>query len=263
MKWDEICLDEVLDFHSNERIPLSTLERDNKKGSYRYYGAQGVIDYIDDFIFDGEYVLIAEDGANLITRNQPIAFKVDGQFWVNNHAHVVRAKGGKTLNYFITILLNNLNIAGYVTGAAQPKLNQKNLKQIKVTLPPLPAQRKIAAILAAYDDLIENNLKRIVLLEKSARLLYEEWFVRLRFPGHEHTEIEDGIPEGWKLGKVGDVCADARETIPPNKIDPSTPYIGLEHMPRRSIFLNEWGIAESVQSNKFKFNKGDILFGKI
>ena len=94
------------------------------------------------------------------------------------------------------------------TGAAQPDLNHGAFKSIKVNIPPLPTQRKIATILSAYDDLIENNLKRIKLLEEKAQLTYEEWFVRMKFPGHETTPInqETGLPEWWEKKKIGDIC---------------------------------------------------------
>jgi type I restriction enzyme S subunit len=198
MKVEERTLGDVLDFYDHIRVPLSSLERETRQGEYRYYGAQGVIDHINEYLFDGEFILIAEDGANLVTRKEPIAFFVDGQFWVNNHAHVVRGKEYVADSFYIAALLNNLNIAGYITGAAQPKLSQQNLKQIKVQLPSYNGQRCIADILSAYDDLIENNRRRMALLEESARLLYREWFVRLRFPGHEHTHIINGVPDAWE-----------------------------------------------------------------
>ena len=197
-RFTAIRLGDALEFHSNRRIPLSSLERETRQGDYRYYGAQGVIDHLDDFIFDGEFVLIAEDGANLVTRNQPIAFLVDGQFWVNNHAHVVRGKDGVLDNYFLTAALNHTSVAGYVTGAAQPKLSQGNLRLVELPLPDWATQRRISSMLRAYDDLIENNRRRMALLEESARLLYREWFVHLRFPGHESTRVVDGLPVGWE-----------------------------------------------------------------
>ncbi|MCP5243441.1 MAG: restriction endonuclease subunit S [Burkholderiales bacterium] len=189
---------ELVDFYDHIRVPLSGMEREKRQGEYRYYGAQGVIDHIDDYLFDGEYVLIAEDGANLVTRNEPIAQIVRGQFWVNNHAHIVKAKDGVSTNNFINCLINSKNISGYVTGAAQPKLSQKNLKVIKFDVPAYDVQVRIDDLISKYDDLIENNKRRIALLEESARQLYKEWFVRFRFPGHEHVKIVDGVPEGWK-----------------------------------------------------------------
>ena len=262
-RFKEQQLGDVLEFYDHQRIPLSSLERDNRKGEFRYYGAQGVIDHIDKFIFDGQFILIAEDGANLVTRNQPIAFLVDGQFWVNNHAHVVQGKPGVADDFFLTALLNNLNIAGFVTGAAQPKLSQQNLRQIKVSLPDFRTQMAITNVVAAYDDLMENNRRRMALLEESARLLYREWFVHLRFPGHEKAKLTNGVPKGWKAGTLRDICTDIRESVSPEELEPETPYIGLEHIPRRSISLVEWGRADAVTSSKSRFQAGDILFGKI
>ncbi len=118
-------------------------------------------------------------------------------------------------------------------------------------------------MLSSYDDLIENNRRRMALLEESARLLYQEWFVRLRFPGHEHTRIVFGVPAGWKRKTLGDLCREIRETVAPDALEPDTPYIGLEHLPRRSISLGEWGTAEQVTSSKHRFRAGEILFGKI
>ena len=87
-------------------------------------------------------------------------------------------------------------------------------------------------IISAYDDLIENNRRRMQLLEQAARLLYKEWFVHLRFPGHEHTRIIDGVPEGWEKKVLGDVCLEVRETVSPSTLEANSPYIGLEcHRP--------------------------------
>ncbi|MGQ4276860.1 restriction endonuclease subunit S [Pseudidiomarina sp. E22-M8] len=205
MNWVEVEFQKLVNFYNHIRVPLSGMEREKRQGSYRYYGAQNIIDYVDDYLFDGEYVLIAEDGANLMTRNAPIAQIVDGQFWVNNHAHIVKAKEGVSTNRFINYLINNNNLSGYITGAAQPKLSQKNLKIIKFKVPPYKYQVAIDDLLSNYDNLIENNKRRIALLEESARQLYKEWFVRFRFPGHEHVKIVNGVPEGWKSIKADDV----------------------------------------------------------
>ncbi len=107
---------------------------------------------------------------------------------------------------YICYLLNSLDIAGYVTGSAQPKLSQANLNKIVINLPSLPFQQKIASILSTYDTLIENNTKRIRLLEQMAENLYKEWFVRFRFPGHENVEMEKGVPKNWKKGTLKDIC---------------------------------------------------------
>lgn len=149
------------------------------------------------------------------------------------------------------------------TGATIRHLPGQNLAKVEIRIPALPTQRSIAGTLSAYDDLIENNRRRIQLLEEAARLLYREWFVHLRFPGHEHVAVVDGVPEGWERRVLGDLCEEVRETVDPGSFEPDTPHIGLEHMPRRSIALSEWGTAEQVTSSKHRFLEGDILFGKI
>lgn len=164
---------------------------------------------------------------------------------------------------YYRLLMDYEILHGMAKGAAQNNLSLAVVKNYKIQFPILAIQSQIADILSAYDDLIENNRRRIALLEESARLLYREWFVRLRFPGHEHTRIVNGVPEGWRNLKLGDTCTDNREMVSPESLEPDTPYIGLEHMPRRSISLSDWGTAEQVTSSKLRFNTGDILFGKI
>jgi len=149
------------------------------------------------------------------------------------------------------------------TGCSIPLINLSILRGLPVPVPPLEVQNRIADILSAYDDLIEINRRRMALLEDAARQLYREWFVRLRFPGHEHTRIVDGVPEGWARKVLGELCVEIRKSVLPETLEPDTPYIGLEHMPRRSISLSEWGTAGQVISGKHQFHEGEILFGKI
>lgn len=148
-------------------------------------------------------------------------------------------------------------------GAAIQNINTEILRNTKISLPPMGEQKRIANVLKSYDDLIENNRRRMALLENSARLLYREWFVHLRFPGHATARVSDSIPEGWRKVGLGAICEAVRESVSPDEVEPDTPYIGLEHMPRRSISLGEWDTAEKVTSNKFRYREGDILFGKI
>lgn len=155
------------------------------------------------------------------------------------------------------------NILSVARGAVQQNLNITNVETLRVPLPSLSEQKRIAEVLAAYDDFIENNRRRMALLEDAARQLYREWFVRLRFPGHEHTRITSGVPDGWESKSLGDLCHEVRESVNPDSLEVDTPYIGLEHMPRRSIALSEWGTAEQVTSSKHRFREGELLFGKI
>jgi type I restriction enzyme S subunit len=147
--------------------------------------------------------------------------------------------------------------------ATMASLNQDIIKRIPIAIPPRAVQAEIVTTLGAYDDLIENNRRRMALLEESARLLYREWFVHLHFPGHEHARIVNGAPLGWEQRALGELCENVRETVHPEALEADTPYIGLEHMPRRSISLGEWGRVEQVTSTKHRFRAGEILFGKI
>ena len=148
-------------------------------------------------------------------------------------------------------------------GAAQKLISLTRLKEMMIPYPPIKKQQRIADILSAYDDLIENHQKQIKLLEEAAQRLYKEWFVDLRFPDYEHTKIVDGVPEGWKATRLGEICSIRKETITPEKIGASTPYIGLEHMPRKDICLSKWGNSSEINSNKFRYYEDDVLFGKI
>lgn len=150
-----------------------------------------------------------------------------------------------------------------VTICAQAGIRGSDLATLSVECPDLPTQHRIASILSAYDDLIENNRRQIKLLEEAAQRLYREWFVELRFPGHEGVKVVDGVPEGWKKGTFDDICTVKKDALTPDKISPGMPYIGLEHIPRNDFCLADWGMSEEVNSNKFRFNAGDILFGKI
>ncbi len=153
-------------------------------------------------------------------------------------------------------------------GATVPHLNMKDIRSLPLPeLPRLPSQRKIAGILGAYDDLIENNLRRIQILEEMARLVYREWFVHFRFPGHESVRMVDSplgkIPEGWEVSWLGGLAEEQRRAVDPALLEPEVPYVGLEHIPRRSVALREWGQANDAHSTKYEFRKGEILFGKI
>ena len=265
--WKRAKLGDVIELFDYKRVPLNSSERHERQGPYPYYGAQGIIDHVDDFLFDGRYILVAEDGENLNSRKLPLAMFANGKFWVNNHAHILRARPEIADDVFLLACMNHTDIKPFVTGAAQPKLSQANLKIIEIILPPIPVQHRIASILSTYDDLIENNLRRIRILEEMARALYREWFVEFRFPGHAkvpHVASAVGsIPKGWELKKLGDIAEDVRRNVPKGELEESRPYVGLEHIPRRSMALDAWETATEIGSNKLEFKKDEVLFGKI
>lgn len=128
-----------------ERVPLSSLERQQLEKIYDYYGASGVIDKVDRFLFDKKLLLIGEDGANLLARSTPIAFLAQGKYWVNNHAHVLDCNEDLLCMEYVMYYINAINLAKYVTGTAQPKMNQEKMNSIPVALPPLAEQKRIVA----------------------------------------------------------------------------------------------------------------------
>jgi type I restriction enzyme, S subunit len=204
----ECRLDDIAEIHNYKRRPLNSRERENMQGQYPYYGASGIFDYLNDYIFDGEYVLISEDGENLKSRKTPIAFKVDGKFWVNNHAHIVKGKE-ELINEFIVYYFANLDLNPFVTGAVQPKLNKENLLSIPIFMPKKPEIRnQFVSVLKSIDDKIENNLATNQTLEEIARTLFKEWFVNFNYPNADgnlkHSEFGE-IPESWSIGTLGDI----------------------------------------------------------
>jgi type I restriction enzyme S subunit len=185
---------------------------------------------------------------------------------------LIRPDTNQVDSQYICYLLLGDEIQGKIislsNGATLNHLNMRDIRNLELPeLPFLPTQRKIAAILSAYDDLIENNTRRIKILEEMAQALYREWFVKFRFPGHEKVKMVESemgmVPVGWEVKKLGDIAQQIRRSVNPDKINPTTPYIGLEHIPRKSITLSEWGTANEVKSTKLAFEKGEILFGKI
>ena len=132
--WEVSELGEIIEILDRIRIPLNSRQRSQRQGPYPYYGAAGIMDYVDDFLFDGVFVLTGEDGSVIDNDGYPVAQYVWGQFWVNNHAHVMKGKNGVSHEY-IYLLLKDQNIGAFVTGAVQPKLSQGNLKAVPIVKP--------------------------------------------------------------------------------------------------------------------------------
>lgn len=228
-EWREVTLGEITENFDGRRVPVK--EADRRRGSYPYYGASGIVDYVDDYLFDGEYLLIAEDGENLRTRATPVAFLARGKFWVNNHAHIVRGNG-RSDTRFLMYALAVADIGGYLTGSAMPKLTQGHMNRIELSIPERTEQRAIAHILGMLDDRIEANRRMAATLEEMARALFRSWFVTFdpvrakaegrwrpgqTLPGlpaslydafpDRLVETEHGqIPKGCKSGSIYDVA---------------------------------------------------------
>ena len=255
-------LEKLIVNHDNKRIPLSSKQREKRQGKYPYYGAQGIIDYIDDYIFDGNYILLAEDGENLRSKKQNIANIALGKFWVNNHAHVI-TNSELTDFYFLYYLLNSIDISGYVTGSTQPKLSQNSMNSIEVKIPDIKIQERIGSILLSIDKKIELNTQINRNLEQQAQAIFKSWFVDFEpFQDGKFIDSELGlIPEGWKVGTLNEIAFYNNEKLPASQASLDT-YISTENM-----LPNRGGIALAssvpLTGNITAFTKNDVLLSNI
>ena len=218
-----VPLGEVAEILDSMRIPVKKADR--KPGPYPYYGASGIVDYVDSYIFDGEYLLLAEDGENLRSRNSPIAFMATGKFWVNNHAHVLLGNDSSNTR-FLCYALQVADVASYLSGSTRPKLTQGDMKRIPISCPPVDEQQAIAHILGTLDDKIELNRRMNETLEAMAQAIFKSWFVdfdpvRAKADGEEPPGLAPSIaglfpdafekselgeiPEGWGIEPIGDI----------------------------------------------------------
>lgn len=208
-EWQTVRLGDVVQNLDARRIPVKAADR--RPGTYPYYGASGVIDHVDDYLFEGLHLLVAEDGENLRTRKTPISFLADGRFWVNNHAHILRGTRMADTR-FLHYALSATDVSGYLSGSTQPKLTQDNLHRIRLRMPPLAIQRAIASILGALDGKIELNRKMSQTLD--AMLMME---FRQRFSSALETSPQSALPAGWSSATVDDVVEVRGGTTPPTK----------------------------------------------
>ena len=170
--WDRQRFDQICENLDSRRVPITSTDR--KAGNYPYYGASGIVDYVEDYIFDEDILLISEDGANLLMRSIPIAFSVSGKVWVNNHAHVVRFESKATQKY-IEVCFALTDISGSITGTAQPKLNQAKLNAMLFCIPPIELQEQFAAFVEQTDKsklAVQQSLDKLELLNRSLMQVY-------------------------------------------------------------------------------------------
>ncbi len=165
-EWEIVELGSICENFDSQRKPVTASDR--KEGIYPYYGASGIVDYVDDYIFDDNYLLVSEDGANLLARVTPIAFSITGKVWVNNHAHILKFEN-KPTQTFIELYLNSIDISQYVTGAAQPKLNQQNLNRISIPFPPLEERGSIVSRIEKEQKLVNVNKELIQIFEQKIK----------------------------------------------------------------------------------------------
>lgn len=161
--WEVSNVGSVTKIFDSLRVPLSNKEREKRKGIFPYYGATTLMDYVDDYIFDGTYLLVGEDGSVMKEDGTPYTQYVSGKFWVNNHAHVLQGTNGVSTEW-LKVFFDNCNVAPYVTGAVQPKINQKNLKSIPFLLPPQNVRQEFNKnIKNLYEKILINNKENVQL----------------------------------------------------------------------------------------------------
>lgn len=211
--WKTYSFEEITDNYDSTRVPVKKTDR--KPGPFPYYGASGITDYVDSYLFDGEYLLIAEDGENVRSRKTPTVFLVDGKFWVNNHTHIVKANELADSRFLFYYMLHN-DLGEFISGSTRPKLTKGSLNQSPVYIPLVPEQKAIAYVLSCLDDKIELLRKQNETLEAIAQTIFKEWFVNFNFPDKNGKPYKDSggkmidselgaIPDGWGVGTYGHI----------------------------------------------------------
>ena len=252
MSWQDCMLGDVITLKRGYDLP----EKNRQPGNVPVVSSSGITGYHNapkaepPGVVTGRYGTLGE------------VFFVEEPFWpLNTALYVIDFKENDPR--FVAYLLRNTLRNYQSEKAAVPGVNRNVLHTLPVRAPGLADQTAIAGILSAYDDLIENNRQRTALLEESARLLYREWFVQFRFPGHERVEMIDGIPDGWERRALRDVVDVVKNNVQPSDFEDDDIHIGLEHIPRRSFTLADWEPVEDLISAKIRFQEDDILFCKI
>lgn len=233
----------------NIRVPLSAEERGQVEGSYPYYGATGIIGYVNDYLFDGEYLLIGEDGAPFFLENKDVAFTAKGKFWVNNHAHILKIYENSDIR-FVMHSLNCVDYEKYITGSTRDKLTQSDLSRIIIPFPPFSEQQSIANFLdqktSMIDELIKKNEKLVELLKEKRQAIISHAVTKGLDP---NVEMKDSgvewigkVPEHWGVSPIKRIV-DTPVTDGPHE----TPEILDEGVP----FVS----AEAIRDNKINFER--------
>ena len=260
--WIWVKLGYYLNNYDNSRIPISAKKREGIKGDIPYYGASGVIDYVNKWTHEGKYVLIAEDGANLVTRTKPVAFIGEGKIWVNNHAHILNCKS-KLSEEYVCYYINSIPLNEYISGTAQPKLNQRNLNNIPLPISPRLEQKRIVEKVERILNKIEEA-KRLIEEAKETFELRRAAILDKAFRG---DLIED--KESWDELKLGDLISEG----PQNGLyKPQTAYgdgsliVRIDNF--YSGYINEWNTLRRLELKEnelamYGLDEGDLLINRV
>ena len=227
-------------------------------GEYPVLGSGGIMRYANRYLYDGESVLLPRKG----TLNNIQYIK--GKFWTVDTCYYTIINQDITHPYYLYRLLRTFDLSGLDSGASIPSMTSKTYYGIKVQLPPLPTQQKIASILSAYDNLIQNYKKQIEALQTTASELYKEWFVRFRFPGWQNAKFENGIPEGWKIVRVGDYVKIKSGFAFKSEWwqDEGCPVVKIKDIDNGEIVITDLDFVSEEHTKKaksFLLNEGDLV----
>lgn len=252
-EWPSAALGEIVDILDSRRKPIT--KRDRVAGPYPYYGATGILDWVEGYIFDEPLVLIGEDGARW-GAGEASAFPVSGKVWVNNHAHVMRPDRKRLLDEWLIYYLNAADLSEFISGMTVPKLNQGRLKEIPIPIPPLEEQKRIVAVLdqafAALDRARANAEANLA----DADVLFATTKTQVFTEANENAEMVD-------LGEVASIVTTLTDPkLPGNQ---GLPHVGAGNMLTGSDELVDVLTAkeEGLKSGKFPFTTGVVLYSKI
>jgi type I restriction enzyme S subunit len=251
-KWREVRLGEVAKF----KYGKSKIARERRSGKYDVYSSAGHCGYSDDILANQGIVIGRKGSIGTVYFSKTPFFCIDTAFYIDK---VEKESDLKFMYYFLQIL----QLEQYNNDAAVPGLGRTAAHNIKIKIPDLETQEKIANVLSTYDELIENNNRRIELLEKTAEEIYKEWFVRMRFPGHENAKFKKGIPEGWEVKKVGDLANLLHGYTESTNEEPIGPkYLRGTDINKKS-YINWWEVSyceiEDKDVDKYRLYKNDIV----
>lgn len=246
--WIKAKLGEVCEILDSKRVPINSDERakriigKSKTELFPYYGATGLVGYIDDFLFDGEYVLLGEDGAPFLESFKDKAYLAKGKFWVNNHAHILDALFSKT---YLCHYLNQINYREFVTGTTRLKLNQASMKEIPIILPLLPEQHRIVAKIEELFSELDKGVEALKTAQQQLKV-YRQAVLQWAFEGKltNKNAIEGELPNGWKWMKIDDISNVVRGGSPrpagdKKYYDGNIPFLKVADITRdNGIFLN-------------------------
>lgn len=249
--WNYKQLGDVCENRDSKRVPITKSKR--LSGLIPYYGASGVVDHVADYLFDEDLLLVSEDGANLLARTYPIAFSISGKTWVNNHAHVLRFEDIDS-QQFIQYYLNSISLEPFVSGMAQPKLNQKSLNSITVPFPPLPEQKRIVAILdeafAGINAAVANTEKNLA----NARELFESYL----------NAVFTQKGDGWVEKALGELCEKVEYgTSSKSKPVGSVPVLRMGNIQGGKLDWTKLVYTDNPEEiEKYLLQKNDVLFNR-